>query len=164
MKKIIEQLPLMNLVGITARTSNIDEMNPTMAKIGPTMQRFFMEGVQDKIFNRKNPGRTFAVYTNYESDEKGAYTYFLGEEVTSFKEVREEFEMLTIPMQTYSKWTSNPGKMPEVVINMWQNIWKMDSSALGGKRAYLADFEIYDERSQDPNDSVLDIYVGIKLK
>jgi nucleotidyltransferase substrate binding protein (TIGR01987 family) len=47
---------------------------------------------------------------------------------------------------------------------MWQNIWKMNTADLGGKRAYIADFEVYDERSQNPEQAVLDIYIGIKKK
>ena len=162
MSKVIEQLPEIKLVGISAVTKNSAEMDPDTAKIGATMQQFFVEGMQGKISNRKNPGKVFAVYTKYESDENGEYTYFLGEEVTSFEDVGAEFETLTIPMQTYVKFTSNPGKMPTVVIDMWQNIWKMKASDLGGQRAYYADFEVYDERSKDPTNAVLDIYIGIK--
>ena len=164
MNKNIEQLPVIKLVGITARTSNQLEMNPETAKIGATMQKFFMEGLQSKIANRIEPGRLFAVYTNYESDEHGEYTYFLGQEVSSFEEHSKELEKLTIPAQTYVKFTSNPAPMPAVVIDMWQNIWKMNSSDLGGSRAYIADFEVYDERSHNPQNAVLDIYIGIKQK
>lgn len=162
MNKNIEQLPVIKLVGITARTSNQLETNPETAQIGATMQKFFMEGVQSQIANRIQPGRVFAVYTNYASDEHGEYTYFLGEEVSSFEEHSKELENLTIPAQTYVKFTSNPGPMPDVCINMWQNIWKMNASDLGGQRAYIADFEIYDERSADLGHAVLDIYIGIK--
>jgi predicted transcriptional regulator YdeE len=162
MNKMMIQLPELKLVGLTARTSNAAEMNPETAKIGPTMQRFFAENLQEKILHRKNPGKIFAVYTNYESDEKEGYTYFLGEEVTSFEEGKEEFEPLTIPAQTYIKFTSNPGPMPRVVIDMWQKIWKMDTTELGGERAYVADFEVYDERSRDPSNAILDLYIGIQ--
>lgn len=161
MNKKIEQLPAIKLVGITARTSNSIEMNVDTAKIGVTMQRFFMGGMSAKISQRKNPGRVFAVYTNYESNEHGAYTYFLGEEVSSFEGVGPEFETLTISGQTYIKLTSNPGPIPAVVINLWQNIWGMQASELGGQRAYVADFEIYDARSQNQSNAVVDIYIGI---
>ncbi|XVN40591.1 MAG: GyrI-like domain-containing protein [Rickettsia endosymbiont of Argas persicus] len=152
MNKIIEQLPEIKLIGITAITSNEAEMNPDTAKIGETMHKFLLEGLQSKIPNRKNPRKVFAVYTNYESDKNGKYTYFLGEEVTFFENMEEGFEALTIPPQTYTKFTSDPGIIPKVVIDMWQNIWKMeDTSGLDGQRAYLANFEIYDERSMDIN-------------
>lgn len=162
MNKTITALPEVKLVGITARTSNTQEMNPKTSKIGTTMQKFFTSGMQAQIMERKNPGTVFAVYTNYESDEHGQYTYFLGEEVSGFENVPQGFEKLTIPAQTYVKFTSSSGKMPAVCIDMWQNIWKMNAADLGGMRAYIADFEVYDQRSQNPEQAVLDIYIGIQ--
>lgn len=164
MNKNIEQLTEIKLIGITIRTSNHNEMNPSTAKIGPTMQKFYLENLPAKIPHRKNPGKIFAVYTNYESDEHGAYTYFLGEEVTSFENIEGQFETLTIPAQTYVKFTSMPGPIPAVVIDMWQKIWKMNTTDFNGQRTYIADFEIYDERSQDSNYAILDIYLGIKIR
>lgn len=162
MHKTIELLPEIYLVGMSARTNNAAEMNPETAKIGTTMQRFFGSGVQEKIPFRKNPGRIFAVYTNYESDFKGDYTYFIGEEVTSFSPPSEDLEQITIPGQQYTKFTSLPGVMPQVVINMWRDIWAMSPANLGGARAYIADFEIYDERSHNPEQAIVDVYIGIK--
>jgi nucleotidyltransferase substrate binding protein (TIGR01987 family) len=164
MNKTITALPAIKLVGITARTSNILEMNPETSKIGETMGKFFASGMQSQIFGRKNPGTVFAVYTHYESNEHGPYTYFLGEEVGSFENIPQGFETLTIPAQTYVKFTSTPGKMPTVCIDMWQNIWKMNAADLGGQRVYMADFEVYDHRCQNPEQAVLDIYIGVKQK
>ena len=163
MKKITEELPEIKLVGITARTSNSLEFDPKTAQIGKTMQRFFSENLQDKILHRKTPHKVFAVYTNYESDKNGAYTYFLGQEVTAFENQSAIFQTLVIPNQDYAKFTSSPGKMPEVVINMWQNIWQMKEEDFGGKRSYISDFEVYDERSVDLNNAIVDIFVGIKI-
>lgn len=162
MKKNIETLSALKLVGITARTSNALEMNPSTAQIGLTMQRFFGEQMQNKIAHRKNPGRVFSIYTKYESDEHGAYTYFLGEEVESFDDIQLPLEKLEIPSQTYIKFTSDAGVMPSVVIDLWKSIWNMNPAELGGSRAFIADFEIYDERSHDPNRAVVDVFVGIK--
>lgn len=52
--------------------------------------------------------------------------------------------------------------MPDVIVNSWKEIWKMSSDDLGGERAYRSDFEIYDERAQDHNNIVVDIYIGLK--
>ncbi|MFQ3887399.1 MAG: GyrI-like domain-containing protein [Rickettsia conorii subsp. raoultii] len=125
MHKVITQLSEIKLIGITVRTSNAAEMNADTAKIGITMQRFFADKLQDKILNRKTPKKFFSVYTNYESDATGEYTYFLGAEVTSFENMDKEFSTLTIPVQTYAKFTSDPDQMPKVVIDMWQKygIW-----------------------------------------
>jgi len=52
--------------------------------------------------------------------------------------------------------------MPDVVREPWYKIWQMTPDELGGTRRYLADFEIYDERAQDHEKLVLDIYIGVK--
>ncbi len=162
MKKIITQLPEIKLVGITVRTNNKIESYPETAKIGTIVQRFFGENLQNKILDRKNPRTVLAVYTDYESDASGEYTYFIGEEVTSFDKVDEIFRTLTVPPQTYAKFTFGPDRIPQVVIDAWQKIWKMDKTDLGGERGYIADIEVYDERSVDHNRTIFDMYIGIK--
>lgn len=157
-----ETKPEIKLVGISVRTSNASEMNPETAKIGTTMHRFFGGGIASRIEARKSPDTVMAVYTDYESDEHGAYTYFLGEEVLDFYHVDDNLETLTIPAQTYAKFTSEPGPMPAVCIDLWQKIWTMNAADLGGKRAYLADFEFYDARSHNPEHAVLDILIGLQ--
>ncbi len=163
MQKAMTERAEFKLVGISTRTNNaqIFESDPSTNKIAATVQRYFHNGLAERIKNKKNPGTTFCVYTQYESDVKGDYTYFIGEEVTSFEGIDTEFEPLTIPAQNYAKFTNQSGPMPQVCIDMWQNIWQMSASDLGGERAYVADFEVYDERSLDHNNVELDIYIGI---
>jgi predicted transcriptional regulator YdeE len=161
--KIITQLPEIKLVGITCRTNNVSEANPSSSKINTTAQKYFRGSLATKIPNRKHPGKTYCVYTNYESDFTGDYTYLIGEEVTSFSTLPEEFETLSIIPQNYAQFTNGPGEMPEVCINAWQQIWKMSSTDFGGERSYIADFEVYDEeRCLDPQKITLDIYIGLK--
>ena len=162
MQKTVTELPEIKLLGILCRTNNTAEMNISSAKIAPTIQKYFRQAVGEEIPNRKNPGTTYCVYTDYESDFTGDYTYFIGEEVKVGGDSMEGFSSIIIPAQNYAKFTSKPGIMPEVCIDMWQNIWKIKSGELGGKRAYLADFEVYDKRALDPSKTVLDIYVGVK--
>ena len=163
MQKTVTELPEIKLIGISCRTNNTSEMNISTAKIAPTIQKYFQQGLGKKIPNRKNPGTNYCVYTNYESDFTGDYTYFIGEEVNFVDHsLKKQFSAITIPAQTYTKFTSKPGIMPGVCIDMWQNIWKMESEELGGKRAYIADFEVYDNRALDLSKTVLDIYLGVK--
>lgn len=161
MKQTTQTLAPIQLVGITARTNNAAEMNPATGKIGPTLQRYFQNNLASKIKARKNPGTTFCVYTDYESDFNGDYTYFVGEAVSALDEVDPIFETRLIPSQSYIQFTNDPGPMPAVCIELWQKIWTMTEADLGGTRAYIADFEIYDERSHDPHNAVLDIYIGV---
>ncbi len=162
MEKTFAQLSEIKLVGITCRTNNAAEMNPATAKIGQMIQRYQAEGITSKIPNLKNPGSTYCVYPEYESDFNGEYTYFIGAEVSSFDEVPNDLFKLTIASQRYAKFTNGPAPMPGVCIDMWQSIWSMDPEELGGKRKYSADFEVYDERAYDLNSATLDIYIALE--
>ena len=161
MKKSNESLSEIKLVGITARTSNRLEANPETAKIGQTIGNYFENNLSQKIASRIKPGTTYCAYTEYETDENGQYTYFVGEEVNSLDEIPDGFETLIIPASNYTKFECGPGGMPTVCIDAWKEIWEMQEADLGGKRTYVADFEIYDERAKDYGNAILDIYIGV---
>lgn len=149
------------LVGISARTNNANEMDPETGIIGPTIQRYLQQQIAETIPHRKNPFVTLAAYTEYASDASGDYTYFIGEEVTSFDGAAEGLKCITVPAQTFMKFTTAPGVMPAVVINAWQHIWNLNSDELGGERSFIADVEIYDQRSLDQQNAVVDVCIGI---
>lgn len=162
MKKELVDKSMVKLVGLAVRTNNKNEMNPQAAKIGELAGRFWSQNVAAEIPHRKNPGVTLAIYTEYDSNEHGDYTYFIGEEVSSFENAPEQLQTLTIPAAKYQKFTTPSGKMPEVVIHAWQKIWGMSASDFEGERAYAADFEVYDQRASDPSNTCMDIYIGVK--
>lgn len=162
MKKTTTALPKKILVGLSLRTNNKLETNFETGKIFPCVRQYFHEQMFDKIPNRLAPGTTFCVYTEYESDHTGDYTYFIGEEVSAVDKLESPLATITIPAQTYTKFTNGPAPMPEVVREPWFKIWNMTEQELGGKRRYAADFEIYDERAADHSNIVLDIYIGIE--
>ncbi len=151
-------LPEITLIGIKTRTNNQNEMNSETAKIGPTVGQYFSQQLSSKIHNRTSPGKTYSVYTDYASDMSGDYTYFMGEAVDSVDNIPEGLTVIKIPAQKYVKLTNGPGPMPGVCIELWQQIWS--SETLSSQRAYIADFEIYDERAIDPHNTTLDIYIG----
>jgi predicted transcriptional regulator YdeE len=154
------QLPAIKLMGISCRTSNAAEMNPSTAKIGPTVQQYHALATQ--LNDQQWPGEIYHVYTAYESDFNGEYTFFIGQKIPTFGNIPANFQPLTIPAQQYVKFTAGPGKSLEVCIGLWQKIWKMKPAELGGERAYIADIEVYDERATDPQHTILDIMIGIK--
>ena len=162
MQKLVSNILAKKLVGISVRTSNINEFNPEKAKIGAMVQKYWQEAVFNKIHDRKNPGTTVCAYLDYESDYTSEYTYFIGEEVNDFTEVVGDLVKVITPAQTYCKFTTESAPMPKVVIDAWQKIWQMDKKDLSGKRSYKVDFEIYDQRAQDMNNTSLDIYIGIE--
>jgi len=161
MKKINVNLAEKKLAGIIVRTKNIDETNPNSAKILPLVTEYFQKEIYNKIINRKNPGITLCGYYNYESDEHGEYDFFIGEEVTDFQD-NSDLTFVNVPASKYTCITTEQGAMPEVVIKAWQEIWQMKEQDFGGKRTYIIDFEVYDQRAVDRDNTVLDIYVGIK--
>jgi predicted transcriptional regulator YdeE len=162
MKKIQVYQTEKKIVGIKTRTNNQSETNSLEGKIFPLVKRYFHQNIAAGIPHRSHPGTTFCIYTDYASDHQGDYTYFIGEEVDSFDNLPIGLESLTIPAQKYIKFTNGPDSMPDVVRKPWQQIWQMTPLELGGPRSYIVDFEIYDERSQDHQNIILDIYIGIR--
>ncbi len=163
MQKTTVQQAEIKLLGITCRTNNAElfKESTTINKIAATVQKYFQAGIAATITNRENPHTTYCVYTKYASDYNGDYTYFIGEQVSSFAGAAAELEQLTIPAQNYIKFTNGPAPMPDVCISTWQQIWSMSDTDLGGTRSYIADIEVYDQRSYDPLQTTLDIYIGI---
>ncbi|MCK4499256.1 AraC family transcriptional regulator [Candidatus Babeliales bacterium] len=150
------------VVGIQVRTNNNFEMNPAEAKIGSLVGKYFGTNVASLIPERKTPGITFCAYTDYESDHTGDYTYFIGEEVTDTSSIPDGYVSLIIPKGDYVKFTSESGAIPNVVLELWQKIWKMNSEEFDGKRLFEVDYEIYDARATDPQSAIVDICIGIK--
>lgn len=150
----------MILAGLTVRTNNKNEMNPSSGKIGLLVQQYWNDGVAARISNRTNPGLTYTAYTDYESNEHGDYTFFVGEAVES-DVPQPGFRILVIPEGSFQKFTTEAGKMPDNIIQAWQAIWAMNAKQLGGKRNYIADFEVYDRRAMDINNGIIDICIGV---
>ena len=162
MQKTLVKRPQISLVGLCVRTSYDQELDKMEGKIFPCVQKYFHQALFEKIPHRKKAGTTFCAYTQYESDYKGAYSYFIGEEVESFDHpLPEGFQKLVIPEQQYVKFTNGPAPMPDVIVKAWNEIWKLPPEEMGGHRRYHTDFEIYDERAADHQNIILDIYVGI---
>jgi predicted transcriptional regulator YdeE len=68
-----------------------------------------------------------------------------------------------VPKGRYAIVTSAKGPVAQVVPQAWQRVYSLDDNKqLGGARAYKADFELYDQRSQNPQDSQVDLYIGLK--
>lgn len=153
----------LKLLGITVRTNNKNEMDPKTSKIATTAGMYWNQNIANRFTHRKKPGVTYAVYTEFESNEHGEYTYFIGELVDDYDDQSNlDFTKLTIPTSRYQKFTTASGQMPNIVISAWQEIWQMESADFGGTRKYIADFEVYDQRASDLNNAVVDIFIGIE--
>lgn len=148
------------VVGIAARTSNAKEKTPE-GLIGKQWERLMRQGLLAEIPNKAD-GNIVAVYTEYASDKDGEYTYVLGACVTNAESIPAGMVAKKVPAGRYAVFTSEKGPVQKVVVEMWQRVWATPQRALGGDRTYKADFEVYDQRAQNPADAVVDLYVGVR--
>jgi predicted transcriptional regulator YdeE len=158
--KIVEQ-PQFSVIGIQVRTSNAKEMAGG-GTIPRQWERFFKEGIADKIPNKVD-STIYAIYTNYASDHNGEYDFIIGMKVSSVSDVPPGMVAQQVPSGRFAVIASAKGAAAQVVPQAWQRVYDLDDNKqLGGARAYKADFELYDQRSQNPQDSQVDLYVGLK--
>jgi predicted transcriptional regulator YdeE len=150
-----------SIIGIQARTNNAKEMTDS-GVIPKQWDKFFAEGVLARIPNKVNP-TVYALYTDYAGDRKGDYSFFIGAEVSDTAAIPAGMVAKKVFAGKYAVVTSARGPVQNVVPQAWQQVWSLeDKSQLGGARAYQTDFEVYDQRSRGPQDSQIDIFVGIK--
>jgi predicted transcriptional regulator YdeE len=158
--KIVEQQEF-SVIGIQTRTSNAKEVTGGGA-IPKQWNKFFKDGIADKIPNKVD-SMIYAVYTNYASDHNGEYDFIIGMKVSSVSEVPPGMVAKKMPGGRFAVITSAKGPVTQVVPQAWQRVYNLDNNKqLGGLRAYKADFELYDQRAQNPQDSQVDLYVGLK--
>jgi predicted transcriptional regulator YdeE len=158
--KIIEKFEAFTMIGISVRTNNAKERTPD-GLIGKQWQRLFQENLLSKIPS-KGDGSIVAAYTDYASDKDGDYTFVLGARVNSDKEVPAGMIAVKIPSGRYAVFTSEKGPSYKVVPELWRRIWAIPKSAPGGNRAYKTDFEVYDQRAVDSENSQIDVCVGLQ--
>jgi predicted transcriptional regulator YdeE len=158
--RVVEQQEF-SVIGIQVRTGNAKEVTAGGA-IPKQWARFFSEGIADKIPNKVD-STIYAVYTNYASDYNGEYDFIIGMKVSSVSDVPPGMVARTVPKGRYAVVATAKGPVAQVVPKAWQQVYSLDSKKqLGGTRAYKADFELYDQRSQNPQDAQVDLYIGLK--
>lgn len=150
-----------SIVGIEARTTNAKEMGAD-GIIGKQWQKFFQDGVLQKIPSKVD-GNIYAVYSDYASDHNGEYSHTIGARIPDGSPVPAGLVLKSIPAGNYAVLTSEKGAVAKVVPAAWQREWDLEQKqALGGMRAYKADYELYDQRAADPANSQVDLYIGLK--
>jgi predicted transcriptional regulator YdeE len=148
------------VAGLAARTRNAAEMNG-QGKIGDVWQRFLGQNLAAKIPNKLGVDLV-AIYTDYETDHTGHYTYLLGVPVSSTDHLPPGLTLKYVPAGLYAVFRSNRGVIKLIVPELWQQIWAMSTSQLGGSRAFQVDYEIYDQRAADPDNAQIEVHVGLR--
>jgi predicted transcriptional regulator YdeE len=142
------------VIGITVRTSNAE--GKASVDIPALWERFWTTDVAAKV-----PGRIsndiYSIYTEYDGDYTQPYTTLIGYKVDNLDHIPEGLIGIMIPEGPYLKRTAK-GKLSEgVVFDAWTDIWNSKIS-----RAYTADFEVYGERSGNPDAAEVDIFLAIR--
>jgi predicted transcriptional regulator YdeE len=140
-------------------TTNASEMSGN-GKVGPLWQRIMGQNLISQIPNRTD-GALIVVYSNYASDEKGEYDYLIGARVSSVENLPAGMTWKKVEPGAYAVVLTDKGQMPGVLQAAWAHIWKMSPEELGGKRAFVTDYEIYDARSANMQSAQIEIHVGL---
>lgn len=140
-----------SIIGIAIRTTN--QNGQSQKDIAELWGRFMGQGLIAQIPNKAN-NEIYCMYTEYESDFMGAYTTILGCKATSLDKIPVGFIGKEIPKITYKHYKA-VGALPDCVGKVWGEIWQS-----GIDRKYIADFDVYGEKAQNPQDAEVDIYVS----
>ncbi len=142
------------LTGIKLKGQTTNQDNQSSKDCGNLWQKFEADKIFDRIPDRLS-NEIFAVYFDYEDDETGPFSYFIGCKVTMGSKTPEDLEALIVPSQKYQKHIAK-GAMPACIADAWKRIWSSDL-----KREFGFDFEVYDERCQDWSNAEVDIFVSV---
>jgi predicted transcriptional regulator YdeE len=165
------------VVGIEARTSNAREASGDGA-IGNMWARLASENLLSRIQHRVD-AHIVAVYSDYESDKDGPYTYTLGAKVSSAHDVPPGMVARKVLSGNYAMFTAQGGALPQMTVDLWKRIWSLEKPPQQHERtgrsgpvvrdehqihrAYKTDFEIhYNGLQAQPPDTHTDIYIGIQ--
>jgi predicted transcriptional regulator YdeE len=147
----VVQVKSKSVSGLSVRTKNANEMNSSTAKIGGLWGQFYSSiatGLRDGAI-------VYGIYYDYETDFSGEFTVLAGTDLIE-KSTEQELAHVSIAEGEYLVFPGT-GKMPQVVIDVWAEIWNYFSAAdCPHVRAYTTDFELY------KNQNEVEIYIALK--
>lgn len=141
------------VIGITVRTTN--EHGQSAQDIGQLWNQFMTEGILAKIPN-KIDSSILCIYTNYEGDHMQPYDTLLGCKVSSLETIPAGMIGKSFDGGPYVPFVSKGDLTKGVVYDTWLSIWEEELD-----RVYSADFEVYDEKAQNPADAEVDIFIAV---
>lgn len=140
------------VIGIEARTTNAREMSGE-GTIGSLWGRLMKDALLQHIPNRADD-RIIAVYSDYETDRDGEYSYLLGAKVQAATQAPDGMASRQVGSGAYARFTAKGEPAAEMVIGIWKEIWSFETRKTLA-RAYQTDFEVYSP------DTLVDVYVGL---
>jgi predicted transcriptional regulator YdeE len=149
-----EQIKKFSVIGIAVRTTN--ENGQAGKDIPALWDKFIADGIAEKIPN-KTSYSIYCIYTEYEKDHTKPYTTIIGCKVENTGIVPIGMVGKTFEEANYAKRVVKGNLLQGIVFSEWVKIWNSDL-----KRTYTADFEVYGESAQNPQNAAVDIFVAIK--
>lgn len=147
-----------SVIGIVLRTTNAAAINE--GSIGQHWQRFFSEDVLSQVPNKVD-NAIVALYYGYESDRNSSYNLLVGARVTSTDSIPAGMVAHQVAAQKRAVFVSEQGPKGQVCFGLWKKIWSLEDQHVL-KRSYDADYELYDERSTDPNNAIVEIHIAVQ--
>lgn len=144
------------MVGLSIRTTNAEEADPSTARIPALWNRFGREEWPRRLEMLDTEGPILAVYSGYESDMSGSYRLLLGRGLIGAPPVPRPLELIETSGGDYLAFPC-PGPLPQAVIKGWRDVWAFFARPESPARAYTADFEIY---GTDPG--TLQIWIAVR--
>jgi len=151
----MEQIKSFKIIGIAIETTN--ENGKSVDDLGKLWGRFFSENISSKIQNKESQ-EFFSIYTDYESDYKGKYTSIIGQKVSSIDNIPDGLIGREFKGGEFRKFVAK-GQIPDAVMRTWKEIWESESEL---NRKYTADFEVYGDKSQNGENSEVEIYIAVE--
>ncbi|MBV7440864.1 GyrI-like domain-containing protein [Weeksellaceae bacterium TAE3-ERU29] len=143
------------IIGISTRTTNKD--NQSAKDLGELWGKFYSENIMTKIPN-KISNEILSIYTDYKSDYTDEYTSIIGMPVSTLDEIPNGLIGREFKAENFKKFIAK-GEMPKAVADTWGEIWQKDNDL---NRKYTYDFEVYSEKSQNGENSEVEIFVAVE--
>jgi len=147
------QTDLMMVIGINIDTSFAGQQD--QKDIQKLWEHWFSAQVSQQI-PHKIDDKIYNIYHNYQERDQGSYSVLLGHVVSSLDQIPEGLSGLSFQPGRQVHYQVE-GALPDAVISTWQNIRQSQDY----RRAYIADYDVYQFASDPQQPPVVNTYVSV---
>ena len=137
------------IAGISVRTTNAAEFDPSTGKIAGLWGRFFSEGLFETLPGKLPHSPIYGVYSDYASDYLGVFNVTAGVATT------QSDGPVVLQAGEYLVFSAT-GPMPQTVLQTWGVVWQYFQNNPLVQRSYETDYEEYSGTER------VNIHIGIK--
>ena len=140
------------VVGFLVNTTN--ENNRSVMDIAKIWGEFMQDGAYNAISNKLNV-KSIGLYTDYEGDHTKPYNCMACCEVSNVECMPANMVTKKIPEGKYARFIIY-GDVQQTVGEFWSRLWELPLD-----RKYSADFEEYQNNSDDMSNQEIHIYIAL---